>query len=218
MTRPRRTLTVAALLTVPALALAACGSSGSTSSSPSASPATSSAEPSASPTSAAPTGGTVDAPFATTDCATLPPPVGADAAPADGVTVDAVTVTGKEGKAPVVTIGPDAEPATDLIIEDVVVGDGTEAKAGDQITVNYCGVGLTTRAMFDSSWARGEPIQFPLSGLIKGWEDGIPGMKAGGRRLLIIPADQAYGETGTPDGSVLPGETLVFVVDLVSIP
>ena len=88
--------------------------------------------------------------------------------------------------------------------------------AGDTLTVNYCGVGMQSRQMFDSSWTRGEPISFPLDGLIQGWIQGLPGMKVGGQRLLVIPGDLGYGPQG--QGTILPNETLVFVVELVSIP
>ncbi len=98
---------------------------------------------------------------------------------------------------------------------DITVGTGAAAKAGDTLTVNYCGVGLGTKAVFDSSWTRGEPATFPLDGLIPGWQEGLPGMQVGGQRLLVIPSELGYGEQGTQ--GIPPNETLVFVVQLESI-
>ena len=102
---------------------------------------------------------------------------------------------------------------TELVIKDLVVGDGAEAKAGDVVDVHYVGVEYDSGEEFDSSWNRGESISFPLRGLIQGWQDGIPGMRVGGRRQLIIPPEQAYGPTGS--GHRLSGKTLVFVIDLL---
>jgi peptidylprolyl isomerase len=100
----------------------------------------------------------------------------------------------------------------ELVIEDVVVGEGTEALPGGTVTVHYVGVEYDTGEQFDASWDRGEPIEFPLRGLIAGWQEGIPGMKVGGRRQLTIPPRLAYGESG---GHRLSGKTLVFVIDLL---
>lgn len=111
------------------------------------------------------------------------------------------------------TVAVPAEPATALSCQDLVVGDGTEAKAGDTVTVQYVGVAQSTGKQFDASWDRGEPATFGLTEVIKGWTDGIPGMKVGGRRLLTIPGDQAYGPSGRPP-DIGPNETLVFVIDL----
>lgn len=113
------------------------------------------------------------------------------------------------------SIEGDAAPATSLSTSDIVAGSGQPVSAGAEVTVQYCGLGLTTRTVFDSSWARGEPITFPLAGVIAGWQEGIPGMEPGGRRLLVIPADMAYGENPPPGSGILPGETLIFVVDLL---
>jgi len=108
-----------------------------------------------------------------------------------------------------------AGPApADLVIRDIVVGDGAEAKPGDTVTVHYVGVEYETGEEFDSSWNRGESIQFPLRGLIQGWQDGIPSMKEGGRRELVIPPHLAYGPAG---GHFLGGKTLIFVIDLIKV-
>ena len=110
---------------------------------------------------------------------------------------------------------PEGEPPTELVIEDVVVGDGAEAVAGAEVLVHYTGVDFATGEEFDSSWNRGQSIQFPLSGLIKGWQEGIPGMKVGGRRQLICPPALAYGPAG--GGHRLSGRTLTFVIDLLGV-
>ncbi|MFV8381755.1 FKBP-type peptidyl-prolyl cis-trans isomerase [Corynebacterium hindlerae] len=111
-------------------------------------------------------------------------------------------------------IAPQTGPAPeDLVIEDLIVGDGPEAQAGGMVEVHYVGVDFETGEQFDSSWDRGQTIEFPLAGLIAGWQEGIPGMKVGGRRQLTIPPEAAYGPAG--GGHPLSGRTLVFVIDLV---
>ena len=109
----------------------------------------------------------------------------------------------------------DGPAPTDLVIKDLIVGDGAEAKPGGQVKVHYVGVEFDSGAEFDSSWNRGESIEFPLRGLIQGWQDGIPGMRVGGRRQLTIPPAQAYGPAGS--GHRLSGKTLVFVIDLLDV-
>ena len=108
---------------------------------------------------------------------------------------------------------PGGEPPTELQATDLVVGDGAEALPGATVTVHYLGVEFDTGEEFDSSWTRGEPIEFPLGRLIKGWQDGIPGMRVGGRRQLVCPPDVAYGPAG--GGHRLSGKTLIFVIDLL---
>lgn len=111
-------------------------------------------------------------------------------------------------------IEPQQGPAPeDLVIVDLIEGDGAEAKAGGMVEVHYVGVDFETGEQFDSSWDRGQTIEFPLAGLIAGWQEGIPGMKVGGRRQLTIPPEAAYGPAG--GGHPLSGRTLVFVIDLV---
>ena len=98
---------------------------------------------------------------------------------------------------------------------DLIEGSGAEAEPGATVEVHYVGVDFETGEEFDSSWSRGETITFPLRGLVRGWQEGIPSMKVGGRRELICPPEWAYGPAG--GGHPLSGRTLVFVVDLVAI-
>ena len=109
---------------------------------------------------------------------------------------------------------PNALP-TELVVEDIIVGDGEEATPGANVEVHYVGVDYADGAEFDSSWDRGQSISFPLRGLIQGWQDGIPGMKVGGRRKLIIPPALAYGEKG--GFHPLAGKTLIFMIDLIGV-
>ena len=113
-------------------------------------------------------------------------------------------------------VEPMLEPApSELTMKDIVVGDGAEAPAGATVEVHYLGVDYESGEEFDSSWGRGESINFPLQRLIKGWQEGIPGMKVGGRRMLICPPEMAYGPAG--GGHSLSGRTLVFVIDLLGV-
>jgi peptidylprolyl isomerase len=116
---------------------------------------------------------------------------------------------------PDVTI-PDADPPEDLVIEDLVVGNGDEAKPGDQVSVHYVGVAWSTGSQFDASWDRGEPFAFGLGAgqVIEGWDRGVLGMRPGGRRRLSIPPHLGYGSRGA-GGVIKGGETLVFVVDFL---
>jgi len=114
------------------------------------------------------------------------------------------------------TVEPMLEPApSELTIKDDFEGSGVEAPAGATVKVHYLGVDYDSGEEFDSSWGRGQPIEFPLNRLIKGWQEGIPGMKVGGRRTLICPPVYAYGEEG--GGHQLSGRTLVFVIDLLGV-
>ncbi|MFD3547682.1 FKBP-type peptidyl-prolyl cis-trans isomerase [Streptomyces sp. NPDC058655] len=111
---------------------------------------------------------------------------------------------------------PEGPVPTDLVIEDVWLGDGAEAKAGSRVSVHYVGVAFSTGEEFDASWNRGAPLQFQLGvgQVIAGWDRGVQGMKVGGRRKLTIPADLAYGDRGA-GGAIKPGEALIFVCDLM---
>ena len=109
---------------------------------------------------------------------------------------------------------PVGEIPKSLVVQDLVTGTGAPVAAGDSVTVNYIGVSCSTGKIFDSSWASGKTVTFPLNQVITGWSQGLVGMQPNGRRLLIIPADLGYGSTG--QGSIAPDEALIFVVDLVS--
>ncbi len=113
---------------------------------------------------------------------------------------------------------PGEEPPADLVVEDLEVGDGAEATPGSTVSAHYVGVAHSTGEEFDASWNRGAPLDFQLGVgmVIAGWDEGIAGMRVGGRRRLVIPPHKAYGERGA--GAVIkPGETLVFVVDLIGV-
>lgn len=118
---------------------------------------------------------------------------------------------------PTITI-PAGDPPAELLIEDEVVGDGTEATKGNTVVVHYSGVAWSTGQQFDASWDRNDPFDFPLGAgrVIQGWDQGVEGMKVGGRRKLTIPAHLGYGSRGA-GGAIKGGETLVFVVDLLEV-
>jgi len=127
------------------------------------------------------------------------------------------TESTKKKTKPKVTV-PKGPPPKQLVTKDLEEGSGAEAKAGDEITVQYVGVNYKTGKEFDSSWSRNEPFPFTLGEgfVIPGWEEGFEGMKVGGRRELIIPPELGYGSTGSPP-AIPPNETLIFVVDLEAI-
>ena len=146
---------------------------------------------------------------------------GVETVPSEGPTAAATTATPKPAaaisKKPVVTV-PTGPAPSHLVTKDLVTGTGQTAKAGQTVTVNYVGVLYKTGKEFDSSWSRNQPFTTPLSSgsVITGWVQGIPGMKVGGRRELIIPASLAYGKSGSPP-TIPPNSPLVFVVDLLSV-
>ncbi|MFI6291782.1 FKBP-type peptidyl-prolyl cis-trans isomerase [Nonomuraea sp. NPDC050790] len=113
---------------------------------------------------------------------------------------------------------PEGNPPADLEIVDLVTGDGPEAKPGHTVNVHYVGVAFSTGEEFDASWNRGEAFSFPLGGgrVIAGWDQGVAGMKVGGRRKLVIPPHLGYGNRGA-GARIKPGETLIFVVDLLGV-
>ena len=118
---------------------------------------------------------------------------------------------------PDVTI-PDEAPPAELVVQDLSVGDGAEATAGTQVQVHYVGVAWSTGQQFDASWDRGQSFGFGLGEgqVISGWDRGVQGMRVGGRRRLTIPPELGYGSRGA-GGVIAPGETLVFVVDLLGV-
>jgi peptidylprolyl isomerase len=113
---------------------------------------------------------------------------------------------------------PDDPPPTDLEVTDLVEGDGPEATSGSTVRVHYVGVAHSTGEEFDASYDRGEPLRFRLGigQVIQGWDNGVQGMKVGGRRRLVIPPHLGYGDRGA-GGVIKPGETLIFVCDLVAV-
>jgi peptidylprolyl isomerase len=141
---------------------------------------------------------------------------GVDSMTNQGQTSSTLPVVGgmKESK-PSITAPAGQAPAT-LFSKDIFVGDGKEAVATSTLEVHYTLMAWGTGQIVESSWDRGQTATFPLSGVIAGWQQGIPGMKEGGRRLLVIPPDLGYGAQGS-GGAIGPNETLVFVVDLVSV-
>ncbi|MFF5446666.1 FKBP-type peptidyl-prolyl cis-trans isomerase [Streptomyces sp. NPDC012888] len=112
---------------------------------------------------------------------------------------------------------PEGPVPADLVIEDIWEGEGAEAKAGSTVAVHYVGVAFSTGEEFDASWNRGAPLRFQLGvgQVIPGWDRGVQGMKVGGRRKLTIPAHLAYGDRGA-GSAIAPGETLIFVCDLMA--
>jgi peptidylprolyl isomerase len=127
------------------------------------------------------------------------------------------TSTADVGTKPTVEV-PKGPAPDQLVVKDLKEGDGAEAKAGDQVSVQYVGVLYDGGKQFDASWDRGQPFPFTLGtgAVIPGWDQGVEGMKVGGRRELIIPPDLAYGAQGQPP-DIPPNATLVFVIDLVSV-
>lgn len=165
-------------------------------------------------------GGTASTPDPTAPVATSPAlPAPEAACPPGSETQDSyecvgVTVTGAKDAEPTIELADDFAPATELAVADVYLGQGDPVAPGATVTVNYVGVGQASGEIFDSSWQRGAPATFGLDGVISGWTQGLVGMQPGGRRLLVIPAELAYGDS-PPSAAIAPGETLVFVVDLI---
>ena len=158
---------------------------------------------------------------------TAAPPAGPPSSRADRSTTSSLGTSSAAGKpcvaledplppgAPTVPVelGP---PPTQLVTRDLRPGTGPAVAAGQTLTVNYIGVSCSTGKIFDSSYKGGKPVSFPLSGVIPGWQKGIPGMRVGGRRLLAIPPGDAYGDSPA-SSEIAPGETLWFVVDLLDV-
>jgi peptidylprolyl isomerase len=180
-------------LLLAALAFAACGSSSDKSDESAATPEATTTE--------APTAAATESPTAA----------------AGGSSSGAVKVSGKLGEKPKITV-PGGDPPTKLVIKDIKKGKGPKAQAGQTVTVQYDGVLWKDGSEFDASWNHGQPFSFPLGQgqVIPGWDQGVAGMRKGGRRVLTIPRDLAYGPKGAPP-AIGPNETLVFVVDLEDI-
>jgi len=141
----------------------------------------------------------------------------ATAAETPGVTPSATDTPQAPAKKPAVEV-PKGKPPKKLVIKDLREGTGPAAQAGQTVTVQYVGANFKDGKQFDASWDRGEPFSFPLGGgqVIQGWDQGLQGMKVGGRRMLVIPPDLGYGPQGQPP-VIKPNETLVFVVDLLGV-
>lgn len=163
--------------------------------------------------------------LALTGCASAPTPT---SSPSDlPTTPSSSATTGSEslyavgtdmGSKPTVTVDPTAGNVDSLIVKDIVEGTGAAVQLTDNITVHYVGIGGVSHQQFEASWDANQTASFPLNGVIAGWQQGLVGMKVGGRRLLVIPGSLAYGPN-PPDGSGIGAdETLIFVVDLISIP
>jgi peptidylprolyl isomerase len=113
---------------------------------------------------------------------------------------------------------PEGDIPFELVLDDLIVGDGDEATKGTKVSVHYVGVAFSSGEEFDASWNRGQPFEFKLGAgqVIPGWDAGVEGMRVGGRRKLTIPSAMAYGARGA-GGAIKPHEPLVFVVDLLSV-
>jgi peptidylprolyl isomerase len=140
-----------------------------------------------------------------------------DSGSTEEATAPKETESSKKKTKPTVTV-PEGAPPNSLVTEDLEEGTGATAKAGDAVTVQYVGVNYKSGKEFDASWDRGEPFTFTLGAgeVIPGWDQGVEGMKVGGRRELIIPPELGYGPAGAPP-AIPPNETLVFVVDLEAV-
>ncbi|WP_338079739.1 FKBP-type peptidyl-prolyl cis-trans isomerase [Antrihabitans stalactiti] len=137
--------------------------------------------------------------------------------PLAACTADAITVSGAANARPEITIPDNCAPPSELLIKDITPGTGTEVKAGDDATVQYDLVTWSDKAEKDASWNRGEPFTVENVGkarVIEGWNQGLIGLKEGGRRLLVVPASLGYGKGGN---GIKPNETLVFVIDAVAV-
>ncbi len=124
------------------------------------------------------------------------------------------SVSGAAGAKPILG-APQGDAPKTLVTNDIIVGTGKEVVASSTLTVHYTLMAWSTGQVVESSWDGGSPAQFPLSGVIAGWQQGMPGMKEGGRRLLVIPAELGYGAAG--GGPIGPNETLIFVVDVIAV-
>jgi peptidylprolyl isomerase len=152
---------------------------------------------------------------ASTPTATQTATEAATEAPSEPVTAETLGEVSDDLSSEPMIPQPEGAPPTELVKKDIVIGKGKKAKPGDNLTMQYTGVAFSTGQKFDASWDRGEPFEFQVGAgqVIPGWDQGIPGMRVGGRRELVIPADLAYGAQGAPP-AIAPNETLIFVVDL----
>ena len=135
---------------------------------------------------------------------------------ASGDTIQKMEISKDLSKKPAIS-KPSGDPPAKLYSRDIVTGKGEKAASGDGVTVQYVGVSYSNGEQFDASWDSGQPFQFQLGAqmVIAGWDQGVAGMRKGGRRMLVIPPDLAYGPSG--QGPIGPNETLIFVIDLKKI-
>lgn len=145
-------------------------------------------------------------------------PVAPSASSNTSASTGGINVSGDLGSKPVIELAADLGNVDQLIVQDIVEGDGAAVQPTDNVTVHYVGIGALSKQQFDASWDSGMTASFPLNGVILGWQEGLVGMKVGGRRLLVIPGALAYGPTPPAGSGIGPDETLIFVVDLISIP
>ena len=186
----RKSLTSTAALVAVATALSACGSSGST----------------AAGVQPAPSGGQTQAAVTTASATTPTTPTTASATSTSSTPLPAALKTKPK------VVPPSGPAPAKLVVKDLIPGTGPAASASSTVTVNYVGVLYKGGKEFDSSWKRGTTASFPLTGVIQGWQQGIPGMKVGGRRELIVPASLAYKNKALP--GIPANSALVFVIDL----
>jgi peptidylprolyl isomerase len=145
-----------------------------------------------------------------------PAPTATTPTQADAATIQKMDISTDLKQKPEVT-KPSGAPPAKLYSRDIVKGQGKKAASGDSVSVQYVGVSYSSGEQFDASWDRGDPFQFQLGAqmVIAGWDQGVVGMREGGRRMLVIPPDLGYGATG--QGSIAPNETLIFVIDLEKV-
>jgi peptidylprolyl isomerase len=148
--------------------------------------------------------------------APAPAPTATETTAETGETIEKLVISKVLESKPTIA-KPAGDPPTELYSRDIVKGKGKKAKTGDSVTVQYVGVSYSTGEQFDASWDRNQPFSFQLGAqmVITGWDQGVAGMREGGRRLLVIPPDLAYGEAGRP--GIAPNETLLFVIDLKKV-
>ncbi len=151
-----------------------------------------------------------------TPAATAPAPTATVTTADTGDTIQKMAISADLAKKPEIT-QPSGDPPTELYSRDIRKGKGKKAGNGDSVSVQYVGVSFSNGVQFDASWDRGEPFEFKLGAqmVIAGWDQGVAGMREGGRRMLVIPPDLGYGETG--QGQIAPNETLIFVIDLKKV-
>lgn len=142
--------------------------------------------------------------------------VAASSPAADATTVSGVSVTGAAGSEPTIAIDTAASPPEQLVVKELTPGTGKAIGPNSLVTVQYTGAAWSSGQVFDSSWASGE-VQFPIKGVIPGWQQGLQGVKEGARVLLIIPPDLAYGSNPPPGSGIAADDTLVFVVDVEKV-